>query len=171
MHISEVANTMHRFDRFRTFIAAWCGSLVELLLVLPLGLLVIEWLILPLALVIAALLAALCAGWVGTCRAKGATQTQLLPVIGVTVATAAALALLFLSLVWVGVASFGPLIIPVVMFSLLLALNATHATWRYRRPTQDRRGAVKLTVTVLVLAVLSVPLVVMLAARFGLAGA
>ncbi len=151
MHISEGTNTMHRFDRFRTFIAAWCGGLVGLVLVLPLGLLVIEWLILPLALVIAALLAALCAGWVGTYRAKDATQTQLLPVIGITVATAAAIALLFLSLVWVGAAGFGPLILPVMMFSLLLALSAKVATWRYRRPTQDGRGAVKLTVTVLVL--------------------
>lgn len=140
-------------------------------IVLPLGLIVIEWLIFPLGLVIAAVLAALSAGWVGTYLAHDQTWTQLAPVIGVTVAVAVGVALLFLVFVRLGMTGFGPLIIPVVIFSLILALSASIATWRFRRPQQDKRGDVRLTVALLVLAVASVPSVVFLASRLGLAGA
>jgi hypothetical protein len=162
---------MAQLYRVGTFVAAWVGSLMGLFLVLPLGLIVVEWLIFPLALLIAALLAALGAGWAGTYLARDQTQTLLLPVISSTVEAAMGLALIFLLSVWVGLTSFGPLIVPVLFFSLVLALIATFATWRFRSPQQNRRTAVRLTVTVLVLAVVSVSGIVFLASLLGLAGA
>ncbi len=162
---------MQLLFRFGTLIAAWLGSVLGLILLLPLGLIVSEWLIFPLALVIAALLAALGAGWAGTYLARDQTQTSLLPVIGITEVAGIGVALVFLLLVKLGMASFGPLIVPIVIFSLILTLTATITTWRFRGPKQNTRGEVKLTVTLLVLAVVSVPAVVFLASLFGLAGA
>jgi hypothetical protein len=162
---------MQLLFRFGTLIAAWLGSIIGLVLVLPLGLIVAEWLIFPLALVVAALLAALSAGWAGTFLARDQTQTDLLPVISVTEAVAVGIALIFLLLVRLGVASFGPLIIPIVIFSLILALSASVATWRFRHSEQSLSSEVKRTVLLLVLVVVSVPGIVFLASLFGLAGA
>jgi hypothetical protein len=156
--------------RLGTLLAAWLGSIIGLVLVLPLGLIVAEWLIFPLALVIAALLTALSAGWAGTFLARDQTQTRLLLVIGVTEAMAVGMALIFLITVRLGMASFGPLIVPAVTFSLILTLSASIATWRFRNPKQSRSSEVKLTVTLLMLAVVSVPGVVFLASLFGLTG-
>lgn len=162
---------MQLLFRLGTLGAAWLGSLIGLFLVLPLGLIVIEWLIFPLALVIAALLAALSAGWAGTYLASNQMQTRLVPVIGVTEIAGIGVALLFLLLVRLGLASFGPLIVPIALFSLVLTLTATIATWRFRGPQQNSGRDAKLTVTLLVLAVVSVPVVVFLASLLGLAGA
>lgn len=157
--------------RLTTLAAGWVGSLVGLILILPLGLIVLEWIIFPLALMIAAILAALGTGWAGTYLAHDETRTRLEPVVGSTVVVAVVLALLFLVLVSVGVASFGPLFVPALLFSAILALSASIATWRYRRPRQNSAGDGRLTVALLVLATVSVPCVVFLAASFGLAGA
>jgi hypothetical protein len=162
---------MQLLFRFATLIAAWLGSIIGLVLVLPLGLIIAEWLIFPLAGVIAALLAALGAGWAGTFLARDQTQTQLLPAIGVTEAVGIGMTLIFLLMVRLGVASFGPLIVPAVIFSLILTLSAGVATWRFRSLKQSTGSEVKLTVALLVLAVVSVPGVVFLASLFGLAGA
>jgi hypothetical protein len=157
--------------RLGTLLAAWFGSIVGLFLVLPLGLIAAEWIIFPLGLAIAALLAALSAGWAGTLLARDQTQTQFWPVIWVTEAVAIGLALIFLLLVRLGTASFGPLIIPILIFSLILALCAGTATWRFRSARQNTRRDVKLTVALLVLAVVSVPVVILIASLFGLTGA
>ncbi len=162
---------MQLLYRVGPLMAAWVGSMLGLVVVLPLGLIVSEWLIFPLGLVIAALLAALSAGWTGTFLARDRTQTRLVPVIGVTVLVGSGLALLFLMGVRVGLASFGPLIVPVAFFSLVLTLSATFATWRFRTSQQGRSQAVKLTIMLLLLAVVSVPGIVLLASRLGLAGA
>lgn len=154
-----------------TLIAAWLGSIIGLFLVLPLGLIVVEWLIFPLALAVAALLAALSAGWAGTFLARDQTQTRLLPVIGVTEVVAVGTALIFLMMVRLGAANFGPLIIPAVIFSLILTLTAGAATWRLRAPKQAAGSQVKLTLILLGLALVSVPGVVFLASLLGLAGA
>ncbi|MCL4302269.1 MAG: hypothetical protein KJ077_41660 [Anaerolineae bacterium] len=162
---------MQLLFRLGILAAAWLGSIIGLILVLPLGLIVAEWLIFPLALVIAALLAALGAGWTGTFLARDQTRTNLVPVISLTEAVAVGVALIFLMMVRLGMASFGPLIFPAVIFSLILTLSASAATWRFRHPKQASGGEVKLTVILLVLAVVSVPGVIFLASLFGLAGA
>ncbi|MEZ4664568.1 MAG: hypothetical protein R2911_44115 [Caldilineaceae bacterium] len=54
---------------------------------------------------------------------------------------------------------------------MILAFSAGIATWRYRRQQISAGGNVRLTVTLLVLAVLSAPCVVFLAASFRFAGA
>jgi hypothetical protein len=68
------------------------------------------------------------------------------------------------------VASFGPLIVPAVMFSLILTLSASVAMWRFRHPKQNPGSEVKLTIMLLVLAVVTMPSVVFLASLFELAG-
>jgi hypothetical protein len=161
---------MQPLFRIGTLIAAWLGSIIGLFLVLPLGLIVVEWLIFPLALAVAGLLAALSAGWAGTFLARDQTQTRLLPVIGITEIVAIAVALIFIAMVRLGAANFGPLIIPAMIFSLILTLTAGAATWRLRDPKQAPGSQVKLTVTLLLLAVISVPGVVFLASLLGLAG-
>ncbi len=157
--------------RLGTLLASWVGSIIGLFLVLPLGLIAAEWVIFPLGLVIAGLLAALSAGWAGAFLARDQTQTQLWPVIWITETVAIGLALIFILLVRLGAASFGPLIVPILIFSLSLALCAGVATWRFRSPKQDTRSEVKLTVILLVLAVVSVPGVIFIASLFGLTGA
>ncbi len=159
------------FYRLGTFVAGWLGSLLGLFLVLPLGLIVVEWLIFPLALVIAALLAALSAGWAGTYLARDQMQTNLIPVISITAVLGLGLALIFLWLVRVGFASFGPLLTPIALLSLMLSLSATLATWHFRTSQQARGNAIKLTIILLLLAIISVPSIVFLASSFGLAGA
>jgi hypothetical protein len=157
--------------RLGTLLAAWAGSIISLFPVLLLGLVVVEWVIFPLGLVIAGLLAALSAGWAGTLLARDQTQTQLWPVIWITEVAAIGTALIFLLLVRLGAASFGPLIIPILIFSLILALCAGVATWRFRSAKQETKSEVKLTVGLLVLAVVSVPAVIFIASLFGLTGA
>jgi hypothetical protein len=61
--------------RLATFLAALVGGGAGLLLVLPLGLVVVEWVVFPTALAVGALLAALAAGWVGTWTAGDGTRT------------------------------------------------------------------------------------------------
>jgi hypothetical protein len=162
---------MQLLFRLGTLVAAWLGSIIGLVLVLPLGLIVVEWLIFPLALAVAALLAALSAGWTGTLLAQDQSLTRLLPVIGITEVVGIGVAPIFLIMVRLGMASFGPLIVPAVIFSLILTLSASAATWQFRSPKQGTGSEVKLTVMLLVLAVVSVPGVVFLASLFGLAGA
>lgn len=165
------SNEMSFLFRLGTLLAAWFGSIIGLFLVLPLGLIVAEWVIFPLGLVIAALLAALSAGWAGVFLTRDQTQTRLWPVVWVTEVVAIGMALIFLLMVRLGVAGFGPLIIPIMIFSLILALCAGAASWRFRSPRQDTRQQVKLTVALVLLAVVSVPGVIFIASLFGLTGA
>jgi hypothetical protein len=165
------SSKMQLLFRLGTLVAAWLGSIIGLILVLPLGLIVAEWIIFPLALAIAALLAALGASWTGTFLTQDQTETRLLPVIEVTEIVGIGMALIFLLMVRLGVTGFGPLIVPAVIFSLILTLSASAATWQFRSPKQGTGSEVKLTVMLLVLAVVSVPSVVFLASLFGLAGA
>jgi hypothetical protein len=74
-------------------LAAFLSSLAGLVVLLPLGLILDQVIVYPLAFGVAALLAALAAGWAGTLLAPGATRTRLLPVVVAAEAAAAVLVL------------------------------------------------------------------------------
>jgi hypothetical protein len=152
-------------------IAALIGSMLGLILLLPLGLVVHELVIFPLALSIAALLAAIGGNWAGNWLTRDQTRTRLLPVVGVAEATAAALVLLFMAVAVLRVRILGPLLGVAVVWALTLALAATIATWRFRTaPSLVARDG-RLTLLLLGATIMLVPSVVFLAWTFGLTGA
>jgi hypothetical protein len=112
-----------------TVLAALLGASLGLLVVLPLGLVVIEWVIFPTALVVGALLAALAAGWFGTWSAGNGTRTRLGAVIATAEGVGLVLALLVLGSAAGRGALFGPVIGIAGVASLVLAITASTATW------------------------------------------
>ena len=154
-----------------TWLAAWIGSSIGLFLILPLGLIVMEFISFPMALGFAALLAAISASWAGARLATDQTRTQLLAVVGVAEATAVAIALLFLTSTSLRESIQGPWIWIGALCSFMLAFSASVATWRFREPSQGARGQGRLALILLGLAIMLVPIVIWVASRFGLTGA
>ncbi len=153
------------------FLAALIGSVIGLIAILPLSLGVHELVIFPLALAVSALFAALAAGWVGTWLATDGSRTQLMSTVASMEAMAALLAVTFIALLTLQVTFFMPPIRFIAIGSLLLALAASVATVRSRHSAQDSSADVRLTVMLLLVAVVSVPLVIFLASLFGMTGA
>jgi hypothetical protein len=151
-------------------LAALLGAAVGVFFVLPFGLIVVEYIIFPLSLAVAAVLASLAAGWVGNRLAADHTRTQLLPVVWATLAAAVVLAVLFLANAALRLVILGPVFYPGLVCALVLALAATIAAGRFRG-RQTAGGDIRLTLLLLVAAVAGVPLVVFLAWLAGLAGA
>jgi hypothetical protein len=103
--------------------------------------------LLPLVLVVASLFAAIGASWAGTLLGPGRTRTRLLPVVGVSVATAAVVALMAAV-----IAVLGPLVmsqaivteyrvvleilVPLAGLLVVIAvpISAGWAAWRFRGP-------------------------------------
>jgi hypothetical protein len=155
-----------------TFVAALVVGGAGVLFVATLGLILIEWIAFPLALVVGGLLAALSAGWVGNWQADDGSRTRLASAIAVVEAAALALALVVLVSARLREALLGPLLGLVAFCSLLLAAIAAVATWGYRRPAnRPLTGDLTLTLTLLAVATIGVPTVVLLAAFSGLGGA
>ena len=115
---------------------------------LPYGLEMPAEVLLPLVLVVASLFAAIGASWAGTLLAPGWTRTRLLPVVGVSLATAAVVALMAAVIA----ALLGPvlmnqaivteyravfeILIPLAGLLVVIAvpMSAGWATWRFRGP-------------------------------------
>jgi hypothetical protein len=154
-----------------TFLAALLGGGTGLVLVLPLGLVVVEWVILPLAMAVGAVLAALAAGWVGTWTAGDGTRTRLAAVAGAVEAAGLVLVLAVLGLATLRAALLGPIAGIAALASLVLAMVAATATWACRRPAGAPQRDLALTLALLALAAGGVPAGVALAALAGLAGA
>ncbi len=153
-----------------TFLLALVISLVALVLLLPLGLIAVERISFPLALGVAALLTAVVASWAGNFLAGDQTRTQILKVVGVTELVAAVIVLVVL-LSPASAALFGPLIYIGLLSALLLAVGATVATAVFRTTNQQPTHERRLTLVLLILAILSVPVVIAIASLFGLTGA
>jgi hypothetical protein len=154
-----------------TFIITLIVTLVGMLGVLIFGLIVAEVIIFPLALIIAAALAALSAGWAATLLARDGMRTDLWAVLGVTEAVAVIFAVVVLATLALRNLLFGPVFGIGLVSSLILTLSAVIAAGRFRRPITQSQGDIKMTIILLVLAVLSIPLVIWLASLVGLAGA
>jgi hypothetical protein len=149
---------------------ALIGSAAGIFLILPLGLIASEYVIFPLALGVAAILASLCAAWAGNFLAGDGTGSRLLRVVGATEGVAAIIAVLMLAGASLRLVLLGPLIYVAVACTLALAIAACVATWRFRGPGRAG-GDARLTVGLLALAVVSVPAVIFIAWLAGLTGA
>ena len=153
------------------FVAALAGAMVGLILILPLGLAVHEFVIFPLALGVAALLAALSAAWTGTLLAYDQSRTRLMPVVGVVEATAVLLASLVFANSVLRLGIFDRLIYLALAIGLILALAATVGMQAFRRPSEGKQDDLKWTLLSLGMAILLVPVVIYVASLFGLTGA
>jgi hypothetical protein len=153
-----------------TFGAALIGSAVGIFLVLPLGLIASEFVIYPLALFVAALLASVGAGWAANFLSPDDTRTRLLHVAGATVGLAAIIAVVLLAIETFRVALLGPVIYIGVFSALVLALAASVAAWYFRTQEKGSRDGL-ITFGLIALAVLIVPVVIFLASLAGLIGA
>ena len=154
-----------------TFLAGLLGGMLGLLLILPLGLVMIEWIVFPLAQAVGALLAGLAAGWVGTWLARDGTRTRLEAVVAATEVAGLVLALVVLGWPAFRQAILGPVIGIAMVSALTLAIVASTATVAYRRPRAEAGRDRALTLALLALALVGVPVVVVLAGRAGLTGA
>lgn len=154
-----------------TFLAALIGSLFGLFALLPLGLVVHSFVVFPLAFGVAALFAALSAGWAGTAMATDGTRAHLASVVIRAEIAAAILALLQIILYLSNVTLPGPLIGVIVVCSILLATITSAATHRSRRKQGESGNDVRFTVMLLLAAVVLVPVVILVASLFGLTGA
>jgi hypothetical protein len=153
-----------------TFLAGLAGSTLALGLVLPLGLIASEFVIFPLALGIAALFAALAAGWAANLLAVDGTRTRLLAAVGATEAIAFVMLAAILVIPVFRDAVLGPVIYIGLLCALIIALAATLFVWRLRGPERGPRD-VMITLALVGLAVVSVPGVVFVAWLAGLTGA
>ena len=153
-----------------TSLAALIGSAVGIFFVLPLGLVVEELVIFPLALGVAAVLAALSAGWAGNWLPPHGTRTQLSRVVMVTEVVAAVIAVVVVANAALRVVLLGPVISIGLFCIVALALVASVSTWRFRSRERGTREGL-LTMGLLTLAIVSVPVIVFLAWLAGLTGA
>lgn len=152
------------------FASAFLGALVGMTL-LVLGLVATESVIFPLATGVAALLAALSAGWTATWLARDGTRTQLLPVVGAAEGIALVIVLTGLVMPSLRASLDGPVGGIGVAVSLALAVGATWAAWHFRRPAQATANDARLTLVLLGVALVAIIGVLGLASALGLAGA
>jgi hypothetical protein len=157
-------------------LAASIAAFAAIVLVFPFGLILDERLIYPLALSIAAVFAALAAGWTGTLLAPDRSRTRLLPAVGATFVIAVVLSIgTLLFLYWADaqrprVFALSPFRVAAAA-PIALALTAALATTRLRGTPRTTGKDLLLTVGLLALTVVSVPATIALGAAVGLAGA
>ncbi len=164
--------------RLGTLIVALLGGNTGGMLVFPFGLVVAEFIIWPLAFVIGAIFAAIGAGWAGNLLAPG--RSRLLPIVGVSVATAAVMTVAVLILMsnylpTPGFVAEQAGIAPgrladVVMGMVFIALGASWAAWRFRSPEPDLARDAALTLGLVGLAILVFVATLFVAGLFGLTG-
>jgi hypothetical protein len=166
---------MRLLKRFATYVAALAGAIIGIFLVLPFGLVVHELVIMPLALLVGGLLASVGASWAASQLARDQTRTRLLPVVAFAEAGAALAALMF-AVIYTGDAARPENVLPTpgvigIAASLVLALDVTLAAWRFRGTQSETASQGRLMALLLAVAVVSVPVVIVVASLFGLTGA
>jgi hypothetical protein len=152
--------------------ATVCGTVAGMLVV-PFGLVVVEFIILPLMFGIAALFAALGASWVGILISPDDSSSRILPVVCVSEATAGVMVVLFL-IPAVEESMFRYLGSPamvLVAITVLIGLGASWAAWRFRRPGRRTRKDALMTLGLMGLAGLIFVGTIYVASVFGMVGA
>jgi hypothetical protein len=139
---------MKTFWRIGVPIAAVLGGFIGGYVVLPWGLVTPFFIVAPLATGIGALLAALGGSWAGTLLSPDGTRTRLLPVVLASEVTAALAVILLVAPILLG-----PLILRFSFGTVIIALGASWATWRFRGPrgSMDRGAAITLVLAMIVL--------------------
>ena len=157
--------------------AALLGGNVGGMLILPFGLVLVEFVVFPLTFCIAGIFAAIDAGWAGHLLVPG--RSRLLPILGASEVAAAAVSVLLLAVLALvrpqspaeAPALFLPS--PVVLLGIgvvFIALSAGWAAWRCRSPESRPGRDAAITLGLLALAVLLVVATLFVAGLFGLAG-
>ena len=157
--------------RTGTFLAGFVASVVGLFFVLPFGLIASEYVIFPLAMAVAGLLAAIAAGWTGNLMAGDGTRTHLYHTAAAVEVAAAAIATVVLIAAAVTGSLFGPWFYIALFCSVLRAIAAAAAVWRFRVPPNMAGREWARTGLLLAIAIAAVPVVIFLAWLAGLTGA
>lgn len=139
---------MTTFWRIGVPVAAVLGGFIGGYVVLTWGLVTPFFIVAPLAAGIGALIAALGGSWAGTLLSPDGTRTRLLPVVLASEVTAALAVIVLIAPMLPG-----PLIFRFALATLIIALGASWATWRFRGPRgrMDRGAAITLVLAVIVL--------------------
>lgn len=152
---------------FIIFLAAFIGSLGAMILLIPFGLLVKEAIILPITMLVAALPAALTAGWVGNAFRLNGQQTHLKAAVLAVQKTAVFLAIFQFIDSTYSLIVLSPLFMVALVASVVLALSSVIATARFRQQEATLRQDIRLTLKLLAI-VPVVPGVVLVATWLGL---
>ncbi len=145
-------------------------SVAATTLLFTLGLVLIEFLLYPLALGIAALLAGLTAVWLSNRLSSDNLQTPVAAVVRWCEGTAVLLAFLLILANALGWLPFLPIFVSGGT-AIILALVATFSAARLRQAAPAAQTPMRRIVTWLIIAFLAIPLVIFVASLFGWAGA
>lgn len=151
--------------RVWVFGAALAGGLVSGFPILSLGLVVTAYVILPLTLGFVALFSALGASWAGNLFPPHGDRTNLRRVM-----TSTAITTLFPGIPLLALLQVGPPAVFLGAAVLLLAVSASMATWRFRRPAGPVGDDVRLSAGLIALALLALAAGIGVAAAFGAVG-
>jgi hypothetical protein len=159
---------------FTIWLLVWLAteivSLAACLFLFTLGLILIEYLLYPLALGITSLLAGLTAVWASNLLIRDGLQALIEPVIWRCEITA-----VVLSIILIGIAAAGLSVVPPIFVAIsaatILAVVATFAASRLRKPpVEDPRRKWRALLWLLI-ALIAIPLVIFIASLFGWVGA
>jgi hypothetical protein len=145
-------------------------SLTAAIFLFTFGLILIEFLLYPLALGIGALLSGLTAVWVSNRLFKDGLQTSMEAVV-----LRCELAAVILSLILIAASAGGFTAVPPILTAgaaaFVLALVATYCKIKLRRPPIPSTNAPRRAIVLLVIALMAIPAVIFIASLFGWAGA
>ena len=147
-----------------TFIVCTAGSMP----VFVTSLVVQEVISYPLTLLMMGLLAALTSSWISNLLTSDFTHSRILRIMSVTEIVAILLVFfrgLFYSL------HFGPNILKLATWGMILSIAACLAAWKFRSPVYNRRGDIMISIAMLSLAPIVMVVTIAVASLFGLTGA
>jgi hypothetical protein len=159
---------------FSTWLLVWLPtqivSLAATIFLFTLGLILIEFLLYPLALGISALLSGLTAAWASNRLVKDGLQTSMEAVV-----PRCELAAVILSLILIAASATGFTAIPPILTAsaaaFVMALVAVYSAMRLRRPPLPGTNSQRRALVWLAIALISIPVVIFIASLFGWAGA
>lgn len=159
---------------FLTWLLIWIFtlivSLISVTLLFTLGLILIEFLLYPLALGVSALLTGLAAVWLSNRLVKDSLQTPVEAVVVRCEGTAVVLSLILITIAALGLLP-APLILVSSTAAVVLAVVATYSAQQHRQPAATSPHQTRRVIVWLLLAFIAIPVVIYLASLFGWAGA
>ena len=147
-----------------TFIVCTTGSMP----VFVTSLFVQEIISYPLTLLVMGLLAALTSSWMSNLFSGDSTHSRILRIAGAT-ETVAILLVFFRGVFYI--LQFGPNILMLAMWGIVLSIAAYLAAWKFRSPAYNRRRDIIISLVMLALAPTVVVITIAIASLFGLTGA
>lgn len=132
------------------------------------GLFVQEVISYPLTLLGMGLLAALTSSWMSNLLSGDSTHSRILRITGAT-ETVAILLVFFRGVFYI--LQFGPNILKLATWGIILSIVAYLAAWKFRSPSYNRRRDIIISLVLLALAPTVVFVTIAIASRFGLTGA